>query len=304
MERSPVDDLFFQLYGYYPSKAGQSFEMIVAAAFKLLLNKDVDYDQRIRGQHSGTVYQLDGVINNNSNKSMVEAKDYTLDKRKVGRSDIQKLQGALTDLSVNKGVFVSATDYTNPAKKYAASSSANPLHKEIELFHIRPSTEEDEHGRIKKIIVNIIAHVPDYWNGKYTPVWTKKGWAEFEKDGLAGKPINFILENIYKSDRSILTTLTDLTLNHSPETTWEEGFIAKAAWLFDDGNFEINGKLYSVRALEYEIAFHVSHSEIVIEGGGNPKIYIKSENGSVNKLITDQDLKKVKFENGKVVISQ
>ena len=85
---------------------------------------------------------------------MVEVKDYTIDKRKVGRSDLQKLQGALTDLDFEKGVFVSATDYTKPAKKYSDGAEINPLQKEIDLFHIRPSTELDEKGRVKKFQIN------------------------------------------------------------------------------------------------------------------------------------------------------
>ncbi len=62
--------------------------MIVAAAFKLLLNKDVTYDQKIRGDFSKTVYQLDGLIIDGRDKSMIEAKDYTVNERKVGRSEI------------------------------------------------------------------------------------------------------------------------------------------------------------------------------------------------------------------------
>ena len=86
--KSPINKLFFELFGYYPNKAGQSFEMIVAAAFKLLLNKDVTYDQKIRGDFSKTVYQLDGLIIDGRDKSMIEAKDYTVNERKVGRSEI------------------------------------------------------------------------------------------------------------------------------------------------------------------------------------------------------------------------
>jgi len=300
MDKSPIDELFFELYGYYPNKAGQSFEMIVAASFKLLLDKDVEYDQRVRGEHSGTVYQLDGLIKDDSDKSMVEAKDYTLDDRKVGRSDIQKLQGALTDLPVDKGVFASATDFTKPAKKYAESSSSNPMHKQIELFHIRPSTEEDEKGRIKKIIVNIGMHVADYQHGKYQFVWTKEGWAKLEKDDIAGKEISMRIEEFYDKDGNVLTNLYELTSKHPPGTTWEKGFVAKGTWILNGGHFKHNGELYAIRGLQYEVPYLISNSELVIEGGGNPKVYIKSETGSIDKLITDKDLKKVKFKDGKI----
>lgn len=43
MKRPPIDELFFELYGYYPEKAGQGFEMLVAAALKLLAGRDMPY---------------------------------------------------------------------------------------------------------------------------------------------------------------------------------------------------------------------------------------------------------------------
>ena len=300
MDKSPIDELFFELYGYYPNKAGQSFEMIVAAAFKLLLNKDVEYDQRVRGEYSETFYQLDGLIKDDNDKSMVEAKDYTIDERKVGRGDIQKLQGALTDLPIDKGIFASATDFTKPAKKYAGSSVTNPMNKEIELFHIRPSTEEDEKGRIKKIIVNIGMHFADYQHGNYQFIWTEDGWAKLEQDGIAGKPITMRIEEFYDKDGNVITNLQELTSKHSPGTSWEEGYVAKGCWILNGGHFKYNGEFYAIRGLQYEIPFLISNSELVIEGGGNPKIYIKSETGSIDKLITDEDLKKVKFKDGKI----
>lgn len=298
MKKSPIDDLFFELYGYYPPKAGQAYEMIVAAAFKLLLDKEVEYDQRLRGEFSETVYQLDGVIDE-EDKKMVEAKDYTIDKRKVGRGDLQKLQGALTDLPVKSGVFASATNFTKPASKYAKSAERNPLNKEIELFDIRPSTEEDEKGRIKKIIINMSMHIADYERGKYQPIFTKKGRNKAEESGLANKQVEMRLENFYNENGDIILTLYELTKNNPPGTTWEENFIAKGCWIIN-GFFEIEDELYEIKGLEYEVPYSVGKQELVIEGGGNPKIYIKSHSGSIDKLITDEDLKKVIFEDGKV----
>lgn len=45
MQKSPIDDLFFQLYGYYPAMSGQGFEMLIAAAFKLLAGQEMAYDR-------------------------------------------------------------------------------------------------------------------------------------------------------------------------------------------------------------------------------------------------------------------
>lgn len=299
-QKSPIDELFHELYGYYPPKAGQAYEMIVSAAFKLLLDKDIEYDQRLRGVYSQTVYQLDGLVKDDSNKIMVEVKDYTVDKRKVGRGDLQKLQGALTDLSVDSGVFASATGFTKPASKYADSSDENPMIKNIELFDIRPSTEEDEKGRINKIIVNMSMHIADYERGKYQPIFTKEGFKSLENAGLANKPVKMKLENFFDKDWNIILTITELTRKYPPGTTWEENYIANGCWIIN-GYFEIETNLYEIKGLQYEVPFSVGHQELIIECGGSPKIYIKSQTGEINKLITDKDLKKVKFINNKVI---
>jgi len=299
MKKSPIDELFFELYGYYPAKAGQAYEMLVSAAFKLLFDKEIDYDQRLRGEFSETVYQLDGLISDDDSQKMIEAKDYTIDKRKVGRGDLQKLQGALTDLSVSSGVFVSATNFTNPAFKYAESSEINPSHKEIELFDIRPSIEADEKGRLKKIIINISIHIAEYEKGKYQPIFTKKGWEKVEQNGFSNKQVEMRLEKFYDEKKNVIITLKELTNNHSPGTTWEENYIAKGCWIVN-GYFEIENDLYEINGLQYEVPYNIGVQELVIEGGGVPKIYIKSHSGSIDKLISDEDLKKVVFENGKV----
>jgi hypothetical protein len=35
-EKSPIDKFFYELFGYYPPKAGQSYELIVNGALKIL----------------------------------------------------------------------------------------------------------------------------------------------------------------------------------------------------------------------------------------------------------------------------
>src|SRR6188474_416562 len=139
MSISPIDELFKEMFGYYPNKAGQGYELIVAAAIHIVTGEQTSSNDHYRGLYSGTDYQIDAVISNEDVKHMVEAKDYTINNRKVGRGDLQKMQGALTDLDFERGVFASATDYTNPAKKYSRGTDINPIQKGIDLYHIRPS---------------------------------------------------------------------------------------------------------------------------------------------------------------------
>jgi hypothetical protein len=276
--------------------------MIVSAAFKLLLGKDIDYDQRLRGDYSDTVYQLDGIVNDADSKKMIEAKDYTLDDKKVGRGDIQKLQGALTDLPVNTGLFASATNYTKPAIKYAESSLKNPMQKPIELFHIRPSTEQDETGRINKIVVNMSMHVADYSAAKYNFIWTSEGREELIKNDYASKQIKITIDEFYDKNGEPLISIYELTKSYPPGTTWEKNFISKGCWVIKEGYVRIDGTLYPIKGIEYEIPFRVTEDELVIESEGIPRLYIKNADCSIDKLISDKDLKKVRFNNGRVEI--
>ena len=302
MKKSPIDNLFFELYGNYPPKAGQAYEMIVAAAFKLLLNKDIDYNQRLFGDFSNTSYQLDGLISDSDSKEMIEAKDYTINDKKVGRGDIQKLQGALSDLPVDKGVFASATDYTKPAKKYSDSSKDNPLNKPVDLYHIRPSTVQDEEGRIKKITINMSMHHASYDNSTMQLIWTKEGASEIMKDGLGSTHVSMTVDKFYDKEGNILITIHDLTKNHPAGTTFEEGFVSKGCWIIKNGYLKYNDKLYSIAGVEYEVPYLISRHEIIIENEGTPRLYIKAVDGTIDKLITDKDLKKVRFNDGKVDI--
>jgi hypothetical protein len=54
MQKPPIDDLFFALYGYYPAKSGQGFEMLIAAAFKLLAGQERSYDHPWEANAGGT----------------------------------------------------------------------------------------------------------------------------------------------------------------------------------------------------------------------------------------------------------
>ena len=49
MGKSPLDELFKDLYGYYPKKAGQVYELLVAAAFKAITGGQISYDHHQRG---------------------------------------------------------------------------------------------------------------------------------------------------------------------------------------------------------------------------------------------------------------
>ena len=130
---------------------------------------------------------------------MVEAKDYSIEGKKVGRGDIQKQAGALNDLPIKQGIFASATDYTAPAKKYANSTHINPSQKPINLLHIRPSTELDRKGRVERIIINIEMIIDDFEHAQYHIHLSNNAINLLKKNNLLNKTLDCHIENFYNT---------------------------------------------------------------------------------------------------------
>ena len=305
-KNSVVDDLYYQLYGEHQTKEGQALERLAAVAFKLLEEaRKVQYDQQLRAPYSQTVYQVDGLIGEGDQQVMVEAKDYTVRNDKVGRADIQKLEGALTDLDIAEGRFVSATDYTNRAKPYAESTKSNPKQNPIELYHVRPSVPEDEKGRIKTIVVNIIAHGLDFERGTYLPLINKKFFESIKaKLSENGDKQRTTLYQFYNEAGQVIETFKYITLqlNHRLPKDSGKGYILEGKWDFSEPvyvDMEPLGKVL-IDALEYKIPTYTDECTFAINQDGNPVLLVKSEDGTVNKLFTDKQLKEFSFDKGEI----
>lgn len=299
-KRSPIDELFFELFGYYPNKAGQAYEIISAAAIKILTGNQVKYDQHVRGKFSGTDYQLDGEIVSDDDKEMLEAKDYTIDDRKVGRGDLQKLAGALNDLDIDKGLFASATDYTKPADKYADSTKINPNQKQIDLFHIRPTTELDEKGRIKKFVIKMHIAVPNFEKGQYRYEWTDEAIKKFEEKYLVNKEVTMSLSEFYDKDGNVILTLMDFTRNNQPNHKNFDDDFAIGFWDLSSYFIKFENDFYGIKKIHYKIPYDRGENEFTIESDGKPKILIKSFDGKTDKLLTDEQFTKLCFDNKEV----
>lgn len=84
-QRSEIDELFYRLMG----KAGEAYEIISAAALGIVKKQEAEHNRFLQGESGGRPYQIDGLLNGNI---MVESKDYTIEDKKVGRPDLQKMQ--------------------------------------------------------------------------------------------------------------------------------------------------------------------------------------------------------------------
>ena len=297
--KSPIDDFFYGIYGFYPKKAGQSYELLVNAALKIVnKNSDVKYDQFREGIYSQQKYQLDGI---KDEKESVEAKDYTLRNEKVGRPDVQKQEGGLIDLPYEGGIFASATGYTRNAEKYAEGTYKNPNGKPIDLYDIRPSTEEDEEGRVKTVILHFTVVYPLFVKGIFTPYFTKEAQKKLSENFPEGKlPIQ--LRYIYNDDKSIYLKVSEWTksLNQGVKLGAEQESL-EGETLFQKKFILINDEYYEIEKIKYSIPIVRNTDELRVEQDGKACLLVKNSDGTTDTLLTDEQLKDISFNDGNVL---
>ena len=265
--------------------------MLAAAVWKLLEGKSqIFHDKKIRGQFSQSLYQIDVLAQDQDSTVVGEAKDYTERDAKVGRDDLQKLGGALGDLPVSEGAFFSATDYTKPARLYAQGSE-DINQKPINLYHLRPSSSDDEKGRIKSIHIEIHLITPGFDNAKYTVEFTKDGIQVVKRLQEQRKPTPRRMDKIYHSDGTVYITVPELTSNIGGDYERAYG----SFWL-PNGYIKVDDLMIPIKGITYDIPLTDTVEELVITANGEAKLLVRAEDGSTDKLITDEDLKKVSFD--------
>lgn len=301
---SPIDELYESIFGELPTKNGTAYELLAAAVWKLLdKSSTVSHDSRMRGVFSQSLYQIDVDASNKEGRHAGEAKDYTDRSAKVGRSDLQKLGGALPDLDVRSGKFFSATGYTKPAQQYA-SNAEKIVGKKIDLYDLRLVTDEDLEGRIKKIVIAFHVITPAYERSVFTPVLTSEGEEIVKTINPAAKDdeaTRLDVESIYASDGSVMTSISELTsYGYGGEASEKR---AQGSWILAGGHLILNGHLIPIHGITYNISFDEVIEEMVIEASGKAILVLKSADGIVNKILCDLDLKRVVFDDkGNAVI--
>lgn len=292
-EKSPIDEFFYGLYGFYPEKKGQAYELLVMAAMKALYqDSEVCSDQHIKGTVSQQSYQIDGTVDE---KISIEAKDYTLRNSKVGRPDVQKQEGGLVDLPFESGIFASATGYSNRAEKYAKATYDNPRTKPIDLYEIRPSTEDDEKGRVKTVIINIHMVGLDFQNACFKPMISS---TEIEKIGEVKVAC---IDKILNEDGSVCALMKDWTaslnkkVNINNVTEYIEGID------FEGKYIRLPMGLVKVDGIKYRIPLFSHTEEIRIDADGKTCLLVKNLSGEEDTLLTETQLKKIRFRDKQVM---
>jgi len=291
MNGSEIDDFFQRIYGFMPTKKGASYELLVAAAFKLIHSQlKVQANQFVEGTYSKQKYQIDALIG--SLETAIETKDYTDRDVKVGRPDVTKLAGSLQDLPFSSGIVASATDFTSPAKKYASATKQIPSAKPIELYQIRPSAAEDEEGRIRKIVVKLHILTLDRANCRFDPVISGAGRQKLLRTYSPHEQLQVRVDSFYKADGTVLITLADLTSRINGKFKQ----VIEGSWQPPEPAFiKIGEELIEIDEFKYYLPQKTIESEIVVEAKGTAELLVKGEDGAVDKLLTDVDLRRVRF---------
>jgi hypothetical protein len=287
-----MDDFFEGVYGFKPKKRGAGYELLVGAVIKLLnVDASVASNVFVKSQYSDGSYQIDNLITSVSDATFVEVKDYS---EKVGRPDVTKLSGALLCLPLEKGIVASSKGFTKPAKQYVEDCSKNPNAKPIDLYLVRPVKEKDLNGRIIQINVQIFIEGMDFANAVFTPAFTTEAMQILQNTGhMIGEQASMRIDAFYRGDRTVIDTLSNLTraLNNKPAINnahsgkWE--FLEQAYILY-------RGELIPINFVEYNIPIKLEKRNFAI--GGKPLIYVCSDSGDIDRIITEEQLKSIQFK--------
>lgn len=295
---SPIDKFFESIFGYLPSKRGVAYERLAAIALHLLAGGDVKHDVRQRGAFSQSLYQLDVLHTTEDSKTVGEAKDYSYRKSKVGRGDLQKLGGALPELAgIDKGTFFSATGYTSPAKTYA-DHAEDISGKPISLFELRRSTERDERGFIKTLVMRITAITPLLDQAKWTPHFTEKGstkLASLLESSEDSVKFQVDLHCFCDAEGNEILSIRDLTARGYGDIN-EDTNKSHGCFLLDNHFIDIEGVLTEINGLEYEVPYSYDTSEIIISDDSEHRLALKNGEGKVLKILTDKKLREYTFD--------
>lgn len=307
---SPVEQLYLSIFGVLPQKSGAAFERLASIAMFLLEGGEVRHDAKLRGQFSKSLYQLDvhHQPDSDDKATMGEAKDYSDRGAKVGRGDLQKLAGALPDLAeVKGGAFFSATGFTSPAKKYARAAESITGGKEINLYQLSPSTEQDENGFIKKVVINAHFEVPMPAKGQFIPVLTGVAQellkSKFLKEGESKFTYQLGLSEFYDSQGNSTLSLEALTTTGYGEIN-EDDKTAYGCYLLPGHHLNISGVLAELKGLEYHVPHDYFTRQIIITDDSTNRFVVKDESGKALLILTDKRLRQFSFdENGNLLTS-
>ena len=98
-------------------------------------------------------------------------------------------------------------------------------------------------------------------------------------------------KNVYVGEYEFFKTL-DKSIFKSAE---ENDFLYKGVWDVDSGYFQVKDLKTKIEKVQFKIKFKEISTEFEVKSKGKPVLLIASEDGEINKLLTDHQLKGIKF---------
>lgn len=317
---SKVDDLFNEIFGFYPTKQGQAYELIAGAALKIIYPQNqIRWDQKREGEYDKNTYQIDLSIYSFDSAIMGEAKDHLNQGSKVSRPEIDKLAGSLIELNYESGLFFSATDYTEDAYRKSAGSIKNPNAKNISLVHVRPSEPQDRDGRLEVIDISVVVYKLDTSKMLLQPLLESDDLERYKEKVNIQMPLksktlfgmdhfkaeawgDFVDENDNViGSYHFAKEFTEEERSQSKQYDYEE----KGVWNNVVGEMIFGSEKFILSRIGYHFHYIPEEMGFAIEQTGTPVLLIKCEDSSekIDKLITDEELRKIQFkDDGEIVI--
>lgn len=294
-----MDDFFEQFFGFKPAKRGAGYELLVGAVLKILNEaQDVTHNVVKTGKYSDDKYQMDALVENKVTSIFVECKDNTEKNKPTPRGDIQKLAGALNNLDVNAGILASATGFTKPTIQYAQSTKVNPNAKEIELFLIRPSVDEDTEGLMMSICVSLALQTIDHDNSRVFPIMDKDRVQDILKRNnyKIGDTVEVQTSCLLKADGTLYKNISEIANSGTFNKPDEDG-VCRGNYTFPEEVFvSLCNELIEVERLEYEIRYKVTNIPEFVKIEDKAILKIKSGDGQIDRIISEKQLKGIVFK--------
>lgn len=144
---STYDKIFDKYFSKDIKKSGTKYEILAAMVVKHLSDAgQVIHDMKLIGE-SSVKHQIDVLFENNGvhKRVLVECKDFDISNKKVGLGIVRDFSAVVGDIKPDKAYIFTCNGFTSGAQKFAK-------HKKIKLAILREFTNNDNDGRIQKIV--------------------------------------------------------------------------------------------------------------------------------------------------------
>lgn len=266
-------------------KKGREYELLTLAIYQALFKRipgtKAEINKKMKGR-SGTYHQIDVYaeipVGSHIYKTAIECKDY---KHKIGMSKMRQFLGLLSDINIDKGICVTKTGFTKPAIQLSKSYG-------VDLIELRHPAKKDWEGRVKEIVIQMHAYIPEIQNISFELTIPQKG--------LEGKRFSGFANTIFlvKENDEVFKTMGKI-IQENIVNDWTEK--SKTANIrFDESIFlKVNKKLIPIKGLTFQYRFRAIPKEIMIDGEKTVEYILKDAlTGKI--AIIDKSLKNIEFK--------